>query len=206
MSFRAPLQYTPIPGTEQPVRGLFVKRWGTLIASTQEGPCKRVEDVRFSSGAIDALFRASQAGWKIYLIGNEFDVAMGRLSDADWDAFQGELLAHLRSQGVLVERSYACLDHPEGLGAHRNKSVFQLPDTGVFYHAAQHDAVHLSKSWVVGNEVEELTAGERSGCRTAAVTAPLLGSGQVELEAEVRGESLREVLDLLASALTRMRA
>ncbi len=198
---RAP-RYTPIPGTEPPVRALFVKRWGTLLELPEAQPCSRLSEAAYTAGAVDALFRASQAGWRIYLIGNEDGVARGWLDDEGWEGFQAELLDHLRGQGVAVARCYACLDHPEGKGRHRRKSVFLLPDTGLFFHAAQEDAVELRGSWVIGDATPELAAGERAGCRVASVrTGQGLRDRDLEVEPELDAANLAEALDLLAAAL-----
>jgi len=207
MTHRPHLAHAPIPGTEPPSRGLFVKRWGTLLRRPENGGWCRFEAGLFAEGAVDALYRAGQAGWRLYLIGNEEDVAMGRVSDADWETFQDDLLGALAGQGVLIERSYACLDHPEGKGSHRNKSVFQLPDTGLFYHAAQYDSVNLAECWVIGNESIELTAGERAGCHKAGVGRNRGDKGEaMHVEPDVAGDSLAEVLNALTSALIQLRA
>ncbi len=202
MNHRRLPRHAPIPGTEPPVRALFVKRWGTLLELPAERPCSRLSDARFTPGALDGLFRASQAGWRLYLIGNEDDVARGRLDDQEWNAFQSELLGHLRSQGVKVARCYACLDHPQGKGRHRRKSVFLLPDTGLFFHATQEDGIALRESWVIGDATPELAAGERAGCRVASVRTGLgLRDGDLGVEPELDAENLAEALEQLSLAL-----
>lgn len=200
---RAP-RYSPLPGTEAPERALFVKRWGTLLRP-QERWCEFAPAL-FAAGAVDALFRACQAGWRVYLIGNEDQVAFGSCSDEEWLAFEAALLAHLASHGVYVTRCYATLDHPAGKGSHRRKSVFLLPDTGLFYHALQHDGVALSESWVIGDATPELAAGERAGCRVARVREPGGASDpELHVDPELRATSLVEVLDSLAHALAHAR-
>lgn len=200
---RAP-RYSPLPGTEAPERALFVKRWGTLLRPA--GEWKPFEPELIVSGAVDALFRACQAGWHVYLIGNEEDVAYGRCGDEQWLVFEAALLDHLASQGVHVARCYATLDHPEGKGSHRRKSVFLLPDTGIFYHALQHDGVCLSESWVIGNATPELAAGERAGCRVARVDQPGGESDpELHVDPQVRAATLVEVLDGLSQALAHSR-
>lgn len=194
----------PIPGTEPPARGLFVDRWGTLLASSSGRGDPRLE---FVPGAIDALFRATRAGWKLYLIGNEDAVAQGELSDAAWNAFESQLLAHLRAQGVVIQRSYACLDHPLGLGEHKKNSVFRLPDTGVFFHAAQNDGISLGESWVIGDSTVELVAGVRAGCRSLAVRSGLaLGDRVLDIDPHVEAPDLARAVDLFLRSETYARS
>jgi histidinol-phosphate phosphatase family protein len=191
----------PLPGTEPPLRALFVDRWGTLAELPERGHVKCFTEVRFVPGAIDALFRAQQAGWRIYLIGNEDAVAHGHLPDNAWESLEGELLEHLSGMGVHVHRNYACLDHPDGRPPHKKPSVFLLPDTGLLYHAAQSDGVELRVSWVVGDSTLELSAGERAGCHVAGVRTGLgLRDGTLEVEPAFVGASLERVVDALLGA------
>lgn len=187
----------PIPGTVPPPRGLFIDRWGTLLEGTGDVlPAFSAELV--GRDAIDALFRVSRTGWRVYLIGNEDAVAHGRSSDEAWKAFESVLLAHLRSHGIVVHRSYACVDDPEhGRGAHRKDSVFRLPDTGIFFHAAQTDGLSLRQSYVVGDSTLEIAAGSRAGCRTIGVgTGSACRDRGLGVDPDVQTDSLAEALNL----------
>ena len=205
MHNRSPLPFDPLPGTEPPRRGLFIDRWGTLLELPARGYCSRFEKARFTPGAVDALFRAGQAGWRLYLIGNEEAVAFGQLADSTWARFEEALLDHLKGHGVPIRRNYACLDHPEGKGHHQRPSVYLLPNTGAMYHAAQVDGVRLSECWVVGDSTLEMAAGSRSGCRTAAVETGLaLADGELHIEPDVRAVDLAEFLSMLLASRSRV--
>src|SRR5688572_543144 len=110
------LNTRPLAGTEAPVRGLFIDRWGTLIASDAACTGPKSLPWSFVPRAVDALFRAQQAGWLIYLIGNENAVAQGLIAEEVWLEQEREILSRLSAQGVRVARNYACLDHPNGKG------------------------------------------------------------------------------------------
>lgn len=156
-----------------PPRALFIQRWRTLFtppASSRRAWCASFSGVNFAPGALQALFRAGQRGWTIYLLGNEDAVAGGQWSERSWEKFERQLLGHLAQEGIKVQRNYACLDRPGGAGSHDKDSVFRLPGTGVFYHAAQQDGIDLSSSWVIASDPLELAAGWRAGCRLAAVS------------------------------------
>lgn len=193
---RQPHPSAPLPGTTPPRRGLFIDRWGTLLELPPRGFRSTFADAELTPGAQEALFRASQSGWQVYLIGNEPAVAKGRMSDASWKRFEADLLEHLTAHGVPVQRNYACLDDPEaGKGRHRRDSVFFLPNTGAMYHACQHDGIRLDQSWVIGDSTVELAAGWRAGCRLAAVRTGLaLGDGTFEVDPWFEGENLAEAL------------
>ena len=187
----------PLPGTGQARRALFIDRFGTLLEAPEGKPRSTYKTLCFVQGGLDALFRCVQAGWKIYLIGNESAVAEGHCKDTSWVEFEREMMETLSSAGVDVTRCYACLDDPvNGKGKHLRDSVFLLPNTGAMYHARQHDGIQLDESWVIGDSSLELAAGWRAGCRVASVQTGL-GNGDDALETEVvfTGSNLVEVLD-----------
>lgn len=200
MHQRTPRAYPPIPGTTRAPRALFVDRWGTLLRTPARGYAEKPEEIAFHAGALEALFRAGRAGWRIYLLGNEPAVADGRVDDAAWAAIDGQVLGSLAGAGVPIARSYVCLDHPAGVAGHSSDSVYLLPNTGAFYHAAHNDGVDLGKSWVIGDSTVELVAGWRSGVRLAGVRTGLaLRDASFHVEPEIVGEDLGEVLSQLLS-------
>lgn len=190
----------PLPGTGTPPRGLFISRWGALLQRPRDGFPRRFEDVLFQPRILEVLFRADQAGWNIYTVGNEDDVAFGRVTDTHWERVHGDLLQHLQAQGIRLKRDYSCLDNPSGKPPHDRESVFLFPNTGCLYHAAQEDGIVLSESWLVSDTVIELAAAWRAGVHMAAVHAtPRRGDDlQVEPEVRARGavEAVTEVLTL----------
>ncbi len=188
----------PLAGTEAPIRGLFVDRWGTLIDSERTCLGPNCGPLRFIPKALDALFRAQQSGWLIYLIGNESGVAEGLVSEEQWLEHERDLLAQLAAHGVQITRNYACKDRPAGSGQHRRPSVFLLPDTGVFYHALQSECVVLERSWVVGDGTLELAAGERAGMRVAGVrTGRAMGDGELHADPQLVAEDLADFVGAL---------
>lgn len=192
----------PLPGTGTPPRGLFVSRWGALLERSADGFPRRFEDARFHGRVLELLFRASQAGWRIYVVGNEDDVARGRVSDAHWERFQEALQAHVRGHGIALTREYACTDHPQGKAPHDKESVFLFPNTGALYHAAQQDGIELSESWLVSDDVLEQAAAWRAGVRVAAVR-PLgsLRDGELHVEPDLTARGPAEgILEVLAVA------
>lgn len=199
--------YAPLSGTTPSQKGLFIDRWGTILEAPSAGQVLRPEEITFTRGALPSLFRAARAGWRIYLIGNESPLAQGQIEEAAWLAVEERIERELAGAGVRIARSYVCLDHPQGIGKHQNDSVYFLPNTGAFYHAAHVDGLELRRSWVVGDSTTELVAGWRSGLRIAGVrTGQGLRDRTFVVEPEFVGEDLSEVLGVLLDAQERQAA
>lgn len=190
MEFRDLFAAAPLPGTEPPIAALFVERWGVLLKRPEAGYLPQLDGSDFVPGAIEALLRAHEAGWLIYLMGNESAVAHGRQSDSAWKRFESELIERLERSGIHITRNYACLDDPEGKPPHEKESVFFLPNTGSLYHAAQHDSVRLPESWVVSDEINTLAAGWRAGCRLARIQTRGASPESTHLTVDPHAESI----------------
>jgi histidinol phosphatase-like enzyme len=150
---------------------------------------------------LEVLFRAGQAGWKIYTIGNEEAVAHGKVSDAHWERFHQAFRAHLAANGIPLARDYSCLDHPSGKPPHDKESVFWFPNTGVLYHAAQEDGIALSESWLVSDLVTELAAAWRAGAHVAAIQGGTRRGEELQVEPEIRARGgFEAVAEVLAAA------
>jgi len=196
MQLHGTSSFSPLPGTQPRPRGLFVDLWGSLLEPPADGFCKTFAEVEFTPGAVDALFRASRDGWKIYLIGNEDSVAHGKLPEPTWREIEGEIEDHLAAHGVRLTRNYTCIDDPQdGIEGRQADSVYRLPNTGAFYHAYHNDGVTLGLSWVLGDSTVELAAGWRAGCRTAALESGVgLSDGTFHVEPAMTGPNLAEAL------------
>lgn len=190
--------FRALPGTISAPCGLFIDRWGTLLELNEKGYAEAPEEVKFIPGALDALFRAYRAGWRIYLIGNEDAVPFGALSKAKWDLVEQHIAGVLQDAGIQVMRSYLCTTRLDGVGEFQVDSVFQLPNTGAFYHALHTDGIDLQRSWVVGDSTTELVAGWRSGMRMAAVrTGEGLGDRIYDVSPEIVADDLHCVIQIL---------
>jgi len=186
-----PSPFAPLEGTTPRPRAIFIDRWGTLLEVPEEGFARSPDDLSFFPNVLETLFRASRAGWLLYLVGNEDAVARGDLSEASWQAIETHLLERLARAGVPVRSSYAGLDQAD--------SVYRLPNTGAFYHAAHSDGIELRESWVIGDSTLELVAGWRAGCRQIGVRTGIgLADGAYEVDPEfVSADLVTAVTDLL---------
>jgi D-glycero-D-manno-heptose 1,7-bisphosphate phosphatase len=201
------MQHRPgsLPGTEPSPKGLFIDLWGTLCELPRRGEAHRPEEVRFVPGALDALFRARRRGFNLYLIGNQASVAFGEVDDGTWLAIEDTLLSGLSGAGAELTRNYLCLVHPRGQGRRKGESVYHLPNTGAFYHAAHHDGLDLRSSWVIGDSTLELVAGWRAGLRLCGVRTGLcLSDRAYDVEMDSSARSLTEAIEHLLPLAPRL--
>lgn len=204
-----PFQSSPRPaqpGWGPPPRGVFVDILGTLVEPLEGGGFPTIDDARYYDGVLDGLFRVTQAGWHLYLVGNIDTVAFGKQSIDEWRAFQTALHANMKSLGIRLRRDYTCVDNPEGVKGQDKDSVYFLPGTGAMHHAAQADGVSLPLCWVVGDSTTELVAGWRAGCRLAGVrTGHGVTDGRFHVDPEITAETATAAFGVIARDQTILR-
>lgn len=190
-----PSSFSPIPGSGIPARGLFLSRWQGLLRPVSLETIEELQLEHFDRECVALLARATQRQWKLYVCGNEPGVASGKLGDEHWKRFEARFLELLAAQGVVLTRHYACLDSTTGSGKHKRESVFEFPNTGVFYHAMQEDGIELGESWILSADTLQLAAGWRAGLHTARIgTSGRCRSGDLAVEPNLSAGALSALL------------
>jgi D-glycero-D-manno-heptose 1,7-bisphosphate phosphatase len=159
---------------------VFLDRDGTLIEEVNY--LSRVEQVRLIPGAAAAVRRVNAAGARVVVVTNQAGVARGYFPEERVAEVHAHLSALLSTQGARVDAFYYCPHHAaEGVGAFKVDCDCRKPKPGMLRAAARDLDLDLSRSWMIGDKVCDLTAGAAAGCRTvlvqtgygAGVTEPL---------------------------------
>ena len=108
----------------------------------------------------------------------------------DTNQYICELLA---SQGAFIEKMYYCPHHISGtVPEYSFKCECRKPNPGMLEKAADELSIYLGRSFVIGDGIADMEAGQRAGCRT------------IFLAREIRGDEwshLRSMTDYVASNL-----
>lgn len=146
------------PSPAAPARAVFVDSDGSLVADPPHGADP--DRLAFTPNALDALRLLSDAGYRIVLVGNQPDAAPGQADQAAPDRWAQALTQRLRDEGVALDGVYVC-PHPPGAGCNCRR-----PAPGLLHAAAHELAIDLSRSWMIGDILDDIEAGRRAGCRT----------------------------------------
>ena len=154
--------------------GIFLDRDGTLI---EEAHFLRVpEQVRLIPGAAPAVRALNQADFLVVVVTNQSGVARGLFDESAVHAVHRHLAELLTAEGASVQGFYYCPHHPaEGVGAYQVDCGCRKPKPGMLLRAAADFDLDLSRSWMIGDKVDDLEAGAAAGCRTMLVRT---GHGQ----------------------------
>lgn len=176
-------------------RAIFLDRDGVLDelvfypdANEWEGP-RRVEDVRMMVGVREQLERARDAGWLLFIVTNQPNVAKQKATADDIEAVQAKIVA-----GLPIAKSYLCFHHPDAIDETMRACECRKPGTKSLRDAAREFGVDLAGSWMVGDQDSDLLAGRAAGCRVALVENPHSAHKRGKVEPDLRVTGLADFI------------
>lgn len=142
--------------------------------------------------AIEAIARLSRAGWTVAIATNQSGIARGYYGEAVLASMHERLEELVRRAGGEIAHIAYCPHGPDD-GCDCRK-----PQTGLLEQVRRAlDLESLEGSWMVGDSLRDLQAGEPMGCRPVLVRT---GKGR---RTEAKGEGLAQAMvfdDLAAFA------
>lgn len=176
-------------------QAVFVDRDGTL--NVEKNYLYRIEDFEFIPGVPEAIRRLRQAGFLVIVVTNQSGVARGYFTLAEVDALHRHIQNELEKSGTRIDGFYVCPHHPtEGVGEFRRQCDCRKGEPGLLLRAAAEHGIDLAGSWMVGDKLADVEAGERAGCASLLV---LTGYGSEEVQ-RLPGKRVRCFADFVAAA------
>ena len=123
--------------------------------------------IRLLPGVVEGLRRLHRAGYLLIVVSNQAGVARGRFPEHALGAVVQRLRHLLAPAGVPLADFYYCPHHPEGMVLrYAVECACRKPEPGLITRAAQEHDIDLSRSWLIGDILNDVEAGNRAGCRT----------------------------------------
>nr|WP_275983091.1 HAD family hydrolase [Propionivibrio soli] len=121
--------------------------------------------LRFTSGAVEGVRMLAEAGFPIVLVTNQPGLTTGRFTRAQFAVLQKALTDKLEAEsGVALAGVYVCPHAPDPSGL--APCLCRKPAPGLLRQAAMAHRYDLSRSWMIGDILDDIEAGRRAGCRT----------------------------------------
>ena len=174
--------------------GVFLDRDGTLTRPYHHPT--RPEHLVPSDGIVEPLRRLASAEVALVIVTNQSALARGLLTDAGFAAAQSSFERKLAEVGLHFDGVYHCPHHPDGVVASLAvRCGCRKPEPGLLVRAAADHGIDLTRSWMVGDQLSDVEAGRRAGCRTvlvgqsghAVTTAEALWTIAGEVTVDARG-------------------
>lgn len=150
------------------MKAIFLDKDGTLVDDIPYN----VEPRRISlcPGAGSGLRLLARLDYHFFVVSNQSGIAHGRFAEADLKAVGNRLADLLFREQIELEGFYYCPHHPDGSVARYALDCFcRKPLPGMLLSAAQEHDIDLHASWMVGDILHDVEAGNRAGCRTLLI-------------------------------------
>lgn len=151
-------------------KAIFLDRDGTI--NKYVGFLRDIRDFELIDGAADAIKMINQSGYLAIVVTNQPVIARGEVSLEELDNIHNKMETLLGESGAYVDAIYYCPHHPDkGFEGERPeyKKVCDCrkPKPGMLIKAAKEYNIDLKESWMIGDGLNDIEAGQAAGCRCA---------------------------------------
>lgn len=153
---------------------LFLDRDGVIIEN-RANYVRSWADVTFYEQALEALRRLRDTPYVIVIVTNQSAVGRGILTLTQTEAINQGVVAHIRAQGGRVDAAYLCPHAPDEGCACRK------PQPGMLRQAAADLHLDLTRSWMVGDALTDIQAGQAAPVGHTALVRTGRGEAQLLL-------------------------
>jgi len=150
---------------------LFLDRDGVFIEN-RANYVRSWADVEFFPQALDALARIREIPYKIIVVTNQSAVGRGIMSWETAVNLNNRILGVVREANGRIDACYLCPAKP-GIDDPCRK-----PRPGMLLQAAQEHNLDLNQSYMIGDALTDIQAGQAAGVKQAILL--LTGRGQVQ--------------------------
>jgi D-glycero-D-manno-heptose 1,7-bisphosphate phosphatase len=146
-------------------QAVFLDKDGTLIQDVPYNVDPSL--VRLLPGVTEGLRQLHQAGYLLIVVTNQSGVARGCFGEHSLGAVAQRLRELLAPAGVPLADFYYCPHHPEGkVAEYAVECACRKPQPGLITRAVQEHGIDPARSWLIGDILNDVEAGNLAGCRT----------------------------------------
>jgi D-glycero-D-manno-heptose 1,7-bisphosphate phosphatase len=136
--------------------------------------------LKLTPGAAKAIYQLNSHNIPVIVVTNQAGIARGYFNEAQMHLVHQALDLMLAPYNAKIDAYYFCPHHPTaGIGDYKTICSCRKPEPGMLHQAAQDLHIDLSKSYLVGDKLTDIQAGNRAGCQTILVET---GYGKTESE------------------------
>ena len=158
------------------MRAVFLDRDGVineLIRYPEHGIIDSpftVEQFKLLPGTGKAIKKLREKDYLVILASNQPGIAKEHMSEETFEKIRQKLKEELARDGAHLDGEKYCRHHPEAKVARlRANCECRKPKPGMLLQAAQEMDIDLSQSWMIGDGLTDVLAGQGAGCKTILI-------------------------------------
>jgi len=146
-------------------KAIFLDKDGTLIPDIPYNVNTSL--IHLSDNCKSGLKALRDKGYIFVVITNQSGIASGLFNHDALQAVSRKLKSLFSEQGLELAGFYYC-PHKAGT-SEENYCSCRKPLPGLFYTAAEELDIDLSSSWMIGDILNDIEAGNRAGCKSIMI-------------------------------------
>jgi D-glycero-D-manno-heptose 1,7-bisphosphate phosphatase len=148
--------------------GLFLDRDGTINEELHF--ISSPDQLTLITGSAEAIRQANHFGFKVVVISNQSGVARGFMTEENVRTVNAVLVSMLFNEDASIDGVYYCPHHPEAEDIRYKKNCdCRKPNTGMLVQAAKEHDIDFRKSFVIGDRIADMKAGNDVGAASILV-------------------------------------
>ncbi len=153
-------------------KAVFIDRDGTINIDVHylDDP----EKFEMYSGVGEGVKKLIDNGFKIIVITNQSGIGRGYFSESQLFKIHERMKQIFHHYGVILDGIYYCPHHPD------DKCNCRKPNTGLFDAAISDHNINCKKSYMLGDKILDIVAGNRIGVKTILIPEPHLREKLIE--------------------------
>jgi D-glycero-D-manno-heptose 1,7-bisphosphate phosphatase len=149
-------------------KAIFLDKDGTLISDIPYNVDPSL--ITLEPSAAEAIRQWKEQGYLVIVVSNQSGIARGYFNESAMEKIILRLQELLQQEGADLDAFYYCPHHPEGYVApYARLCDCRKPEPGMLLQAAREWNINLNESWMIGDILHDVEAGNSAGCKTILI-------------------------------------
>ncbi|MDA7861324.1 D-glycero-beta-D-manno-heptose 1,7-bisphosphate 7-phosphatase [Akkermansiaceae bacterium] len=148
-------------------RAVFLDRDGVI--NVDVGYVGTWDRFKFVPGAIEAIKRMNEFGYRVIVVTNQSGIARGYYTESDFAEVTARMLGVVEERGARIDAVYACPHHPRAGGppCHCRK-----PSPGMILSGIEEYSISADLSLLVGDKSSDIEAAREAAIGRCVLVTP----------------------------------
>lgn len=142
---------------------ILLDRDGTI--NIEKDYLYKIEDFEYEEGVLEALEILKEKGYKFAVITNQSGIGRGYYTEEEFLELTDFLRNDLYKRGIVIEKTYYCPHHVDGIGKYKIDCECRKPGTLLFEKAVEELNIDKKNSYMVGDKVSDLIPANKLGIK-----------------------------------------
>ncbi len=149
-------------------KAVFIDKDGTLIKDVPYNVNPELIELYDDTGR--SLKALKEHGYLLIVVSNQSGLARGFFDTDALKRVEQKIQQDLATEGVQLDALYFCPHHPDGVvDNYRGECECRKPKPGMLLAASENFGIDLNQSWMIGDILHDVEAGNAAGCKTILI-------------------------------------